>query len=301
MTDILEYLVSYVSPDYRFIKLRNCTYRTKSDVLAVVFLYDGVVESKLDELKTRLECDFKKTVNLNVKYKFEYRKSYIDTELLRMKVRNFLCKEYNMMTIGMQSDDIKAAESEEGFIINVFISKQAVEYIPKTRAYQNFIKDLHDEYFCTFSFYFNVKDDSADEESLENLTKHMESSDEDGRVDKSLRVSGIEYYLGKPIKERPVKIEFLKVSAEEQVTGGTIKFLTRREYTKNGEQKPYYTFVLDDGFSKVSCVFFLTEKTKAKFEKLVDGTVICAIGVHSERNGRVGLRVNGISFCELAS
>ena len=125
------------------------------------------------------------------------------------------------------------------------------------------------------------------------------------KVDKTLKVHGVEYWLGAPVKIRPNKIKYLREGKDEQVTAGTIKFLKKREYKRpdkeTGEEttKSYYTFALDDGENTVQCVFFPTEKTRSKFEKLADKTVVCVVGVYQRRGEFVSLRVNGISFCEM--
>jgi len=153
--------------------------------------------------------------------------------------------------------------------------------------------------------------------ALEQLRRHAETvaaSISTKKVDKALAVRNVEYHLGRPIKIRPIKIQYLKISPEEQVTAGTMHFLTRREYIKktsdavaspplqNGETgvaKPYWTFVLNDGESTVNCVFFPTVNTLSKFEMLKDKTAICVIGVHASRNDRTNFRVTGIAFCDM--
>ena len=130
-------------------------------------------------------------------------------------------------------------------------------------------------------------------------------------VDKALGAKNIEYLLGKPVTIRPIKIKYLKVMMEEQITGGTIFFLTKKEYKKkvtptdenqSGEEiRPYWTFVLNDGSDTVQCVFFPSEKSRPKFEMLKDRTEVAVIGVHDKRGDRLSFRVTGVSFCSLSS
>jgi hypothetical protein len=125
-----------------------------------------------------------------------------------------------------------------------------------------------------------------------------------------MKVKNVEYFLGKPIKERPIKIEFLRVCPDDQIIAGRINFLAKREYEKKPkpgeekpetpEMKPYFTFVLDDGENKQQCVYFPTQNSLSKIDKLIDGIVVTAIGTNTERNGRVSFRVMGLSLCEFA-
>jgi len=126
------------------------------------------------------------------------------------------------------------------------------------------------------------------------------------RVDKTLPVKHIEYWCGAPIKTRPVQIKYLRNSKDFQVTAGTMFFMTKREYKRTGEDgvevtKNYWTFVLDDGADRLQCVFFPTEKTVAKFEKLSNKTVVCVVGINDKKGDRTSFRVSGVSFCVFES
>lgn len=310
MLDYLDELSFRKDADYRFLKFANCVYYVNRNTLHVVFYYDDTIAKKLDNMKNALEEAFKAYVDLDITYQFEYKKSYIDEILLTLAVKKFLVKNFSMLTLSLTDEDIKTERTQDGFAINLYLPKQSHNYIKANNNFKDFVDKLHDENFCSFEFLFNVKDiDAVDSQSaLEKLEQYMENKLPNGnliKVDKTLRVKNIEYWLGKPIKQRPIKIEHLKISQEDQITGGTMEFLTKREYQKHDKEKgetearTFWTFLLNDGSRKLNCVFFPSAKTHDKFEKLVNGTAICVIGVHSERNGRVGFRVQGISFCEM--
>lgn len=127
-------------------------------------------------------------------------------------------------------------------------------------------------------------------------------------VDKVLPVKNIEYLLGAVIKIRPTRIIHLRNTADYQVTAGSIHFLKQREYKRvvpnpdggegNTVTKTYWTFALDDGNDRLQCVFFPSEKTRAKFEKLGERSVVAVIGVREKRDGRDNFNVRGVSYCE---
>lgn len=315
--EICEYLTHYVNPDYCWVRFHECSYREEEDVLTAVFLYDERLKKKLETIKPRLEEEFRNAViehigSCGLKYRFLYRQSYLDKTSLEMKVRQFLTGEFSILTLSLDEEDIKTTgdDHHEHFTVNIFLPKQAAEYIKKSKAFEKFLLNLRQTYFSTINIFFNEKSShGADEDddgffALEQYILNKLPEDKNVKVDKTMKVKNIEYYLGKPIKERPIKVEFLKTNGDEQVIAGTISFLARREYKrtdKDGaeEMRSYYTWTLDDGKDRAQCVFFPTSNTRAKFEKLVNGTVVCAIGTNSERNGRVSFRALGISFCEL--
>jgi len=198
---------------------------------------------------------------------------------------------------------------------------QCIEYVRKSRVIADFMADLRAQNFAEFTIVFSEKvggeldhgafggDGGLDNEGDENLVPK--------RVDKTMKIGRIEYYLGVPIKERPIRIEFLKSSPYDQVIAGTVRFLTKREYVKKDaagsavvvervneegetviveEKRPYWTFVLDDGRDKAQCVFFPNTKTRAKFETIIDGTFVCVVGQNQEKGGRTSFMVRGLSL-----
>jgi len=123
-------------------------------------------------------------------------------------------------------------------------------------------------------------------------------------VDKTLKITGKEYWLGRPINMRPIQIKYIKPSGNEVVTAGTILRLKRHDYKKTGPdgkevEKVRFTFTLDDGADQIQCVYFGTKKYLAKFEKLVDHTTICVIGTYDKRGNFTNFVISGIYLCEM--
>ena len=301
---MIDFLSYNVNTDYRFIKPVACVYHVKSNTAIITFFYDEKVAKTLESLQDRLEKECRAKIDSDVKLVFEYKKAYTDELLLKMEIKKFLIREFSILTLSLTDEDIHVERNGEVFKINLHLPPQSIDYIRNNKLFTRFAAKLHDENFCTFEFFFDAKKTSEQDgtRALEKLEQYMKNSvlvEDMVKVDKSLRVKNIEYWLGKPIKERPVKVEFIRTCPDEQVTAGEIKFLTKREFTKGEETKTYWTFVIDDGKTRLQCVFFPTDKTGPKFDKLVNGTVVCVIGTNSERNGRTSFRVSGVSFCEM--
>ena len=309
INDICEYLSFRVSPDYKLVSFKSCVFNEARNELKLTFLYDDSIKKKMGDLKTRLEQEFKSVINLDIKYVFEYKSSYMDLDRLELLVRSFLSNNFSIMTLDLDDEDIRVTNNDDktAFNVEIHLPKHSAVYVKASKAYDAFIKDLSKDYFHGFNFAI-IEKTAEDNQSIADIEKFVNEKMKDLRpsgVDKVCKVRGVEYLLGKPIKERPIKIEFLRTSPDEQVVAGTISFLTKREYTRKAtddrpeEMKPYWTFVIDDGERKQGCVFFPTTNTLAKFEKLVNGTTVCLIGVNDERNGRVNFSVKGVSFCEM--
>jgi hypothetical protein len=303
-----ERLAFRVSPDYSLVRFLNCSFDSPKNELHTTFIYDESISPKIDELKPKLQETYAEGVGLAVRHIYTYQKAYMDAVMLGLLVRRFLRSCYSVLTHGLDDDDVRVTGEDRDFSVNIYLPKHIANYVENSRHYAGFVQDLTENHFCTFSFFINPKDTADDEPDLD-LTAPQDLPETSVKVDKVCKIKGMEYYLGRPIRERPIKIEFLRVCADEQIIAGTISYLTRREYTKKaaegtesgaaGEKKAYWTFVLDDGARKCPCVFFPTDKTFAKFEKLVNGTVICAIGENRERGGRTNFSVKGISLCEM--
>jgi len=309
--ELLENLAFNVSPNFNFVRLKSCMYKEKDDRLEVSLIYSEKIESELELLKGHLEQEFQSSVVSHlgeiINIEFRYEKAYIDAILLKLYLVKYLKSSF-VLAMDIDEEDV-VVKSNDGFFVELFLTKQNAQYIKNGKVMDSFLDGLRKEYFDEFSYVIRERESrmgESEESFIDKFTKENEIQ-ESARIDKVMKIGKkIEYYLGRPIKERPIRVEFLRVSGDDQVIAGTIRNFTRREFTtkpkaddEGGEKKPFFTFMLDDGKNKASCVHFPNTNTLAKFEKLVDGTAVCMIGQNTERNGRIGFRVSGVSFCEL--
>ncbi|MCL2587145.1 MAG: OB-fold nucleic acid binding domain-containing protein [Firmicutes bacterium] len=283
---------------YAGIRLKAAEYDERKDNLTLKFIHQEEVS---DEFKQDLE----KWIEANLgdyRVASEFDKPYIDEDMLGLKIKNLLVGNWGVLLVGLLDEDIVISYEGGEYKIDLHLPQDVGEYIRQTTIFRGFIDGLAQDYFAEFLVNW-VDKPSEGGGSIEELEKYMADFVPQQRVNKTMHIRGLEYYLGRPIKERPIRIEFLRISPHEQVIAGKIMFLAQKTFKKKTddgeEEKPYWTFVLDDGKSRAQCVFFPNQKSKPLFEKLVDGTVIAAIGNFSERNGRTSFRVSGISFCEL--
>jgi hypothetical protein len=271
----------------------------EKNTLTANYIYTAEISDLLNKLKPELEKMFCKTVGLQIEYKFVYTESYIDETVLRLRVMEYLKNTFAVMSGDIKDDSIKIESAANGFNINLYLTQQFADFLTGSKSFANFKQTLEDENFCEFNFYFSIisQADTADDEIADS--DYLPPDTVSTGIDKVLRIKNKSYLLGLPIKEKPIKIEYLRVCNDEQITAGEISRLTQREYTRsNGEKKEYYTFLLNDGDDTANCVFFPNKKNIALFEQLTDGTFIAAVGTYSEKNGRKSLNVAGISTAE---
>lgn len=324
INDISDYLASRADTDYRFVKFKGCIFNAPADELISTFLYEESIKGKISGMKARLEQEFKTAVGLpELNFLFLYKRCYMDAVRLEVLIQEFLRKHFSFLTLDLTNEDLIITKGEEGFTAKLRLTKQAADYIKGSKAFKTFVEGLLEDNFATFNFIFDeIKGAEQKELTLEEIEKFAEDkilANKQDKVDKVCKINNREYLLGAPIKERPIKLEFLSVSAHEQIIAGTISFFTRREFNKKkkvtnedgvevetSRPMPYWTFVIDDGSKKQSCVYFPSGRTEeslqkniSKIETLGNGSVICAIGINDERNGRVNFSVRGISTCKM--
>jgi hypothetical protein len=275
------------------------SFDSKNNVLTANYIYTMEVDDIIDKLKPELEKLFVQIVALPIKYKFVYTKSYIDETILRLAVLNYLKNTFAVMSGGMNEDNIKIDTTQNGYNINLYLTRQFADFLSGAKSFTNFKEKLHNEYFCEFNFYFNLlpQNEAADDEIDDN--DYVPAEIAFTRVDKVFHIKNQKYLLGWPIKEKPIKIEFLRVCDDSQIIAGEIEKLTQREYTRpNGEKRNYWTFILNDGDKKANCVFFPNKKNVSIFERLTDGEFVVVTGTYTEKNGRKSLNISGISTAE---
>jgi len=311
--EVCDYLAARADADFKSVKFKKCIFNPSNNELISTFLFEEKIKGKISRLKPKLEQEFRASVGISdVKYLFLYKQCYMDAQRLAVLTQEFLKKNFSFLTLDLEDDDLQVAGGDSGFTVRLRLPKQAADYIKGGKAFKEFTAYLTDNNFVQFSFVFEeVSKDAKGELTLDDIEKYAESklaASAVVRVDKSLKIGEREYLLGMPIKERPIKIEYLKTGPQEQIIAGTISFLTKREYTKrdSNEKRPYWTFVLDDGSKKQFCVYFPAGRTPEalgknieRMQKLADGKTICVIGINEERNARVNFNVKGISTCAL--
>jgi hypothetical protein len=315
--ELCESLGYRASPDYMFMRLLECKLDTKNGDLVTTFAYDDRIIARLNDLKPLLEREYLSILgSADFKNRFEYKRSYLDRTILSMAVSKFIRTSFSAITLDFDDmEDIKIDyDGGNNFTVNIYLAKSVLNYIKRSKKFAEFVKGLETEYFYSFQIYLNEKQSSGDDElSLDKIDEYLakraesERATEAVRVDKTRKIENKQYLLGKPIKERPIKIEYLRVSSDDQVIAGTVSFFARKEFMKkNWETKeeigmhPYFNFMLSDGSGKQQCVFFPNEKALPKMEKIHNDMAICVIGIFEERNGRTGFKVSGISICDLA-
>ena len=327
--ELLETLAFTKSINYSRIRFREAVYSRGQNNLVVKFLYDSELGDGLATLKFPIESEVTKLVTDTVKQplniEFEYIKSYIDPILLGMKVESFLKTNFSILTLSLRGEDITVTTSVRSYHVEVTLGKQVAAFVGASRAWRDFIKGIESDHFADFAFHIVEQPDEGEDapDLIEQYIKNEIPATE--RVDKRRRVSGLDYFLGKPIKIGVTKIKYLTPSTDDFAIAGVIRNMQRKEYTKKpkpGEQKPinppptsddrreatevqgsplalvapYFSFLLDDG-DIVQCVFFPNPKNIAKFETLTDETKVVLIGNYSERNGRTSFRASGVSLC----
>jgi len=298
MDELLEHLSFYHSPDFNLVRFGGFVYDAKKDELTTTILYDERITKKLKDLKPILEGKFEQKITCQVKHKYDYQKSFIDALMLKLKTQNFLRESFSIMTLDLTDEDVVVIQEDDTFRVDMYLIPQAVEFIGGTNAFANFKKELSQNFFYKFNFFFNKKTVEEDNGSIERLEEYLTASMQTPRVDKTMKINGkLEYFIGRPIKQKPIKIQYLKPNGDDQVIAGTIHYMTKREYKKSdGTEAQYFSFVLDDGAERIRCVYFPRGGTFAKFETLVNGTFVAVLGERSEKNGKESVRVTGVSL-----
>ena len=279
-------------------RLKSAVYDEKSDKLTLNFIH---LMPEIDQIKAEIDAFITQNLSFIGTTETKFQEAYIDEDLLHLKFKNLLMENFGVLLVGLEDEDIRVSFNGE-FQIELAVPANVGAYIRAHPIFKSFMADLYSDYFAEFIVTFRDKQQNT-EASLENLEKYMEGAMPAARVNKAMHIRSLEYYLGQPIRERPIRIEHLVISQHPQTIAGKIMFLTARKFkkqTEDGEiEKPYWTFVLDDGKSKVNCVYFPTVKGKPLFEKLTDGTAVALVGIYGEKNGRTSFVASGVSFCEL--
>lgn len=120
---------------------------------------------------------------------------------------------------------------------------------------------------------------------------HIEETEDDIEYQTPIRtfeIANFEFLEGDKIQKTAVYIADLNLVSEEVVLCGTIADIRERTYkNKQGQEKSYYNFILDDGTGRAQATYFTRLKTLEKIKGLQVGDSIVCTGLNEQFNGNL--------------
>lgn len=303
---LLDYINSKTNNAYEGFKLVSVIFDRSAKECTFKFLYRD--ECKDDDRVT-LAKYIKEYMGEEVGVIVKLKKAYIDNDLIKTVVCNYISRHCSSISDSITKDDI-SVEIDTTIGVTIACNPFAFGYLSSVEAKSELLAYVQGFFFETVYIELSKKDIldlETNEEDLilpEAFMLEEEGERKKTRYNRVKLTEGLEF---KGIKGNPVMIESVDPSMEGLEIAGELLFLTektfeskRKDKDGNAQMRMYYSFVLKDATGRMNVVYFPTKETidTAK-ELLVEHTNVIVSGVAEEFNGRMNFKAKYIGTCEI--
>jgi len=298
---ILEFINEKTNNAYKDYKLVSVIFDENTKDCVFKFLYKDQLQDK-EILQKLIEEYINSNVNIIVKCK----KAYIDNDLVKDILYNFIIKNFASIGVDFKKDNINV-NIDDTINAKIICNQFQYEYLENGQVKKDIIDYAENFFFEPFSLELEMSDKPAtfdDKLINDNLLCAIYNEDNESKL-KFHKVTNINNIIGE-IVGSPIQISSIKEPMENIEIAGTIRFFNERSFEskrkdKNGDNllRVYYGFTLVDSTGKMNCVIFPNKADMLKASQLKDDQVVIVHGDVEEFNGRRNFKVKSIASCEI--
>lgn len=277
MDEFSTKLFSFENQKYSFLKLYKVTYDTQQNLCEITFLYPETMSQIDKPMRDELQKFAENNLNINAKIKVKFKRSFLDERLLKAQIIKFFKNNYKSISSFLTDKQIEIQKQGEKILINLNFAKEVFQLFNSTLAQKQLLSELQDNFIGDFT----IQACENENFKISDIIPDVPIKVPPKKVVR-YQVEPIKKLFGKDISPNPELIKNNTHPKPSVILFGKISNLQKKTFTakhgKNkGEEKVYYTFVLDDS-SKIDCVYFSTKTNQKKCEALADGMSFLCLG-----------------------
>lgn len=300
---ILDYINQKTDNAYKDYKLVSVIFDESSRDLTFKFLYKDELYNDAKEVLSKLIQEyFDESVNIIIKCK----KAYVDCDLVRDVIYNFITKNFASVSVGLDKSAINV-EINESIIVTITCSKFQYNYFDSSQN-RKILQDYAEGFFFEsfeLKLILNEKIEELSElDSIINI--NLDSEDNESKI-KFHKIQNLRNFIGE-VNGCPIQIGCINSPLQGVEVIGNIKFLNLKSFEskrkdKNGESvvKNYFNFNLSDGTGRINCVYFPTKSDSAKAMSLAEDMSILIHGDIEDFNGKLSFKVKSIAEADIVN
>ncbi|MBE7082090.1 MAG: hypothetical protein E7378_00200 [Clostridiales bacterium] len=304
--DFTKELSKKLNGKYDFLKVLKVVYDTTFSVCLINFIYPENLPILTDEQKTEIKTAVAEILNINGRIVCKFNKSFLDENIVKSKIKEFLGEEFDSLSTLISNNDI--SYSRNNFVIELIfnVNQTILQYI-KNNDFCHHLKTYLCHNFCA-EFIVDAKLDNSnqfDEQMLEQRAIDIQSTLEVNAKTPRYNVQNVNKLFGSEILPMPEYINGQVGEKFSLILAGNVSNLEQREYLPRkhkekgiDEKLKMYKFKLSDSTGAVDCVHFCTKASQKHFGLVEDGTHILCLGNYVKRdNGTMQYMIKSISLC----
>lgn len=305
--EFLEELNKKFNNKYDFLRVLRVDYNTLLSYVEIDFLYPENVPDLTDEDKANIIDFLTNLLKLNAELKIKFRKSYLDDNLIKKDLQNYLKTAYSSMMVYFSTEDMSITKENDMICINIQLLKNIYDYFISNNVKESILTHLNTDFIGNFSVNFEQK--KGQEINSDGLIEREEKFISELPKQKPIEryeVFEPEVFIGHEITPMPEPIRNQKDTRESVILAGKISNLVTKTYISRrakaiGSTEPsyYFSFTLTDHTGELNMVYFSNKTTYKKAVNLKDGDSILIIGNVKHEYNKTSVVVKDISFCTI--
>ncbi len=212
-----------------------------------------------------------------------------DCEMVKRKISEAVCSLSKPVFSTLSEGDIKVEKTENGFNYTLAVAKPFLN-----PALGDEITAYLKKCFCgEFSGGCVLSEVNLADLEVEERKDEIEFEVPVRRFD----IADFEFLEGDKKREKAVYLCDLNLVTDEVIICGEITDIRERTYTnKKGQEKSYFSFVINDTTASAHITYFLRQRTADKIRGLKVGDSIVCTGTNEAFNGSLRYTANTIDF-----
>lgn len=302
---LLDFINKQTNNAYLDFKLVSVIFDRENRACTFKFLYKNELKDGDKDVLQKLITEYlPQKVDVVVKCK----KAYVDKDLVRDVIYNFVIKHYSSVASDLEKKDISVDIQQDGIYATIEATEFNYNHLIDPNVYADILNYANSFFFE--EFYLDIKSNKQNS----NLTEiEIENPFENeiylgkNNVVKCYGVDNIENIINE-VNGNPIDISSIENALESVEVSGTIRFFTQKEFEskrldKDGNKiiKTFFSFSLFDKTGKMSCVIFPNKADAPKMLGFHDGDYVIVHGDVEDYNGRLSLKATAIARCVRAN
>lgn len=212
-----------------------------------------------------------------------------DCDLIKRRLRAFLDERFQFLSATMSDDDILVERVEDGFFVTLYIMTVTnhKDIIDHSLAFLS-------KNFCG-NFYGKCEKSSRSVDDLE--VEEMPDNIEYIIPIRTFEIIDFQPIEGTEVPKHAVYLADLNFTAEKVVVCGSVQSVRERTFTKkNGQEKPMFSFVINDGTANFRATYFSRQRSYEKIQTIKEGDWLVMTGKTDSYNGEIRFTANTIDY-----
>ena len=263
---------------YSYLKLFEVEYDKAIKSCLITFLFPFTHDEPSYDEKKEIEDFVKSYFNLYASIKLKYKKSFLDSFLVKKEILNFFETNNKLIFSCISEDNILIENFNFDVNIKLEVNSSAIKYFNENQIQTKLISYLNTKFIG--NFFINVIENN---EVLKTVDIDIEFPTVP--VQKTLRyeVDIMKKIFGGEISPKPEYIANVKSVKTSVIFAGVIENFNRKEFVikkgkKQGETKAFYTFKLKDEGKSIESVYFCPKSREKLLDSLENGMYILCTG-----------------------